>query len=89
MFEVSASNQAKKFLTKLSKRERKRCLDSFEHLRKNPFLKRPNCDIRKLSGHKYAYRLRVGSFRFNYAVDDRNKNVYIEDAFRRGRGYRK
>ena len=68
MFDVRFSKQAKKFLTKLAYKEREKCIDSFEQLAKNPFLKRPGCDIKKLSGKKEAYRLRLRKNRFNYVA---------------------
>ena len=46
---------------------------------------RPGCDIKKLSGKRDVYRLRVGECRFVYLVE--GKVILIMEAFRRERGY--
>ena len=46
--------------------------------------------IKKLSGTKGRqdlYRLRIGNYRFIYAVEE--NTVWVTDAFARGRGYRR
>lgn len=87
MFAVKTSKQVKKFLAKLVRKELINCIEAFDELSKNPFLKRPKCDIKKLSGKEEAYRLRVGKNRFNYIIME-NKIIIVAEGFRRGRGYR-
>ena len=42
--------------------------------------------VKKLRGKKKtAYRLRIGEHRFLYVI--KSKDVYVEEAFRRGKGY--
>ena len=75
-----------KYLDSLKDREKRGCYDSLKHLEENPHTHRPSCDIKKLRGKKKtAYRLRIGEHRFLYVI--KSKGVYVEEAFRRGKGY--
>ena len=75
-----------KYLDSLEDRERKKCYETLKHLGENPYTSRPGCDIKKLMGkRKTVYRLRIGDHRFIYII--KNDKIFVEDAFRRGRGY--
>jgi mRNA-degrading endonuclease RelE of RelBE toxin-antitoxin system len=77
---------AVKYLDSLTEKERARCYGGLKCLEEDPYTPRPKCDVRKLRGErKTAYRLRVGDHRFTYVVKE--DHVYVEEAFRRGRGY--
>ncbi|MBI2675613.1 MAG: hypothetical protein HYX24_04090 [Candidatus Aenigmarchaeota archaeon] len=47
-------------------------------------MNRPGCDIKKLSGQKYVYRLRVGDCRFVYVAE--GNIVYIMEALQKREG---
>ncbi len=75
-----------KYLDSLEDKERRKCYDHLKHLEENPYTQHPGCDIKKLTGKKKtAYRLRTGKHRFLYVI--KSKEVFVEEAFRRGRGY--
>lgn len=74
-----------KYLDSLSLRERKRCYKGLKNLSNDPYTPRPECDIKKMSGKKDFYRLRVGSHRFLYVV--RENEVLVEEGFKRETGY--
>jgi mRNA-degrading endonuclease RelE of RelBE toxin-antitoxin system len=74
------------YLDSLEDGERRRCYNSLKKLGENPLLPRSGSDIKQLRGkRKIAYRLRVGDHRFLYVIKDRN--VFVEEAFRRKKGY--
>ncbi|MBI4393376.1 MAG: type II toxin-antitoxin system RelE/ParE family toxin [Euryarchaeota archaeon] len=57
-------------------------------LEEDPFTPRPKADIRRLhgtAGRAPAYRLRVGDYRVQYAVE--SKTVLVTRVFARGEGY--
>ena len=74
-----------KYLDSLSSNQKKSCYDSLRKLSTDPFKPRSGCDIKKMSGSKTFYRLRVGSHRFLYVVKD--GDVLVEEAFKREKGY--
>jgi len=55
------------------KRDRQRIVRSIRELGDDP--RPPNCE--KLSGHDGKYRIRVGSYRIVYTVDDGARTVTI------------
>ncbi len=86
MYNVNLSKKILSFLEDLDNSLYNRSLDSLNELKRNPFVKRSGCDIKKLSGREDVYRLRVGSLRFEYIIDD--DTVFVENVFFRNRGYR-
>lgn len=75
-----------KYLDSLEDRERRRCYDTLKRLEEDPYIHRSGCNIKKLLGKKKtAYRLRIGDHRFLYVIKD--TEVFVEVAFRRGKGY--
>lgn len=74
-----------KYLDSLSHDERKRCYNGLKNLSTDPYTSRSGCDIKKMSGEKEFYRLRVGNHRFLYLIKE-NK-LFIEEGFKRGKGY--
>lgn len=74
-----------KYLDSLQDNEKRRCYESLKKLSKDPFKPRSGCDIKKMSGDKSFYRLRVGNHRFLYIVKD--DEVMVEEAFKREKGY--
>ena len=74
-----------KYLDSLSESERKKCYRSLKKLSSDPLKSRSGCDIKKMSGKKDSYRLRVGSHRFLYVIKE--NEVLVEEGFKRERGY--
>jgi len=67
--------------------ERERIIGHLKELASDPFNSRSGMDIKKLQGKKHdMFRLRVGPHRFEYFVEE--GNIWIDEAFKRGRGYR-
>ncbi len=85
-YEIRLHPKVGKFLDSLSDSERKKCVETLDGLKSNPFKLRSGTDIKKLSGKLHdLYRLRVGDYRFEYFVEE--NIVWIVKAFRRGKGY--
>ncbi len=74
-----------KYLDSLSDNQKKNCYDGLRKLSTDPFKPRSGCDIKKMSGSKTFYRLRVGNHRFLYVVKD--NEILVEEAFKREKGY--
>lgn len=80
MYQIILKKKAKKFIDKLPINERKRIVHAIELL--------PNGeDIKKVKGHDGLLRLRVGSYRIIYSVDNGNYIIYVIDARNRGEIY--
>lgn len=85
MFNIQIRKPVVNLLESLDEKTRKRCKESIDQLQENPYLNRPKCDIKKLSGKHGIYRLRVGKYRFTYIIT--NKIIIVQEAFLRERGY--
>ena len=67
--------------------EKERLITHLQGLADDPYNSRMGIDIKKLKGKRHdMYRLRVGDHRFEYFVDE--EKVWIDNSFKRGRGYR-
>lgn len=82
MYEIIIQKKAKKFIDGLPKNDRIRIVAAIEQL--------PNgSDIKPLKGHEGLFRLRVGSYRIIYTVDNGELVVCVIDANNRGQVYSK
>lgn len=80
MYQIIIKKKAKKFIDKLPMNEKRRVVAAIEQL--------PNGeDIKKLKGHSELMRLRVGSYRIIYTVDNGELVVIVIDAGNRGEIY--
>ena len=80
MYEIVIQKKAKKFIDGLPKNDRIRIVTAIEQL--------PNgSDIKPLKGHEGLFRLRVGSYRIIYTVDNGELVVCVIDAGNRGQIY--
>lgn len=80
MYEIIIQKKAKKFIDGLPKNDRIRIVTAIEQL--------PNgSDIKPLKGHEGLFRLRVGSYRIIYTVDNGELVVCVIDAGNRGQVY--
>jgi len=66
--------------------EKDRLKEGLGRLGEDPFTSKGGLDIKKLKGKTHdVYRLRIGEHRFEYFVED--GIVWVQNAFRRERGY--
>lgn len=80
MYQIILRKQAKKFIGKLPMNEKRRIVSAIEQL--------PNGeDIKKLKGHEQLMRLRVGSYRIIYTVDNGKLLIIVIDVGNRGQIY--
>ena len=80
MYQIVIKKKAKKFIDKLPLNERKRIVSAIEQL--------PNGeDIKKLKGHDNMLRLRVGSYRVIYSINNGKYIIYVIDFGNRGEIY--
>ena len=80
MYQIVIKKKAKKFIDKLPLNERKRIVSAIEQL--------PNGeDIKKLKGHDNMLRLRVGSYRVIYSINNGKYIIYVSDVGNRGEIY--
>ncbi|KAI4439229.1 type II toxin-antitoxin system RelE/ParE family toxin [Schaedlerella arabinosiphila] len=80
MYQIVIKKKAKKFIDKLPLNERKRIVSAIEQL--------PNGeDIKKLKGHDNMLRLRVGSYRVIYSINNGKYIIYVIDVGNRGEIY--
>ena len=80
MYQIIIKKKAKKFIDKLPMNEKRRVVAAIEQL--------PNGeDIKKLKGHSELMRLRVGSYRIIYTVDNGELLIIVIDAGNRGEIY--
>lgn len=80
IYKINFEKAAQKFLDKQSKPQRLRL---YKAIYKLP----DGTDIKKLKGQEF-YRLRVGSYRVLYTIDNRSKVVTIENIDNRGDVYK-
>jgi mRNA interferase RelE/StbE len=80
MYQIIIKKPAKKFIDKLPRKEQQRIVEAIEALPDSG-------DILKLQGNNDYYRLRVGSYRIIYTVDNGQFIVCVVDAGNRGQIY--
>lgn len=73
---------AKKFIDRLPQSEQARIVAAIEKLPGEG-------DVKPLRGHDDLYRLRVGTYRLIYSVDNGKLIVYVADADNRGDIYKR
>ena len=67
-YEIELSRSAQKYLSKLDMRTRSRIFKHLKILSDNP--RSPELDIKRFQGSPNLYRLRVGTFRVLYNIQD-------------------
>lgn len=78
---VLISNRARKYLERLNEPLKSRLFDSLRSLEKEP----PTGDIKPLTGQD-MFRLRVGSYRILYKVQD--NMIFVTNIAPRGQAYK-
>ena len=84
MYEVEFVTSATKEFRSLEEGIKRRVAVAIEALRKNP---RPR-GVRKLRGHERLYRMRVGSYRVVYEIDDQARLIRVTRIRHRREVYR-
>ncbi|MCD8109126.1 MAG: type II toxin-antitoxin system RelE/ParE family toxin [Clostridiales bacterium] len=82
MYQIILKKRAKKFIGDLPRNERERIVAEIEKLPDGE-------DIKPMQGHKNLFRLRVGSYRILYTVDNNQYIVLVIDAGNRGDIYKR
>ncbi len=82
MYQIILKKRAKKFIDVLPLPEKKRLVSAIERLPGGE-------DIKRLKGHEGLFRLRVGSYRIIYSVDNGKLIVYVIDIGSRGDIYKR
>lgn len=80
MYEIVVKKRAKKFIDRLPMNEKRRLVSAIQQLPSGN-------DIKQLKGYKALFRLRVGSYRVIYTVDNGKLVVCVIDAGNRGEIY--
>jgi len=85
-YKVFVSKTFQQKFYKLNKSFQKIIRNSLKELQFDPYISRPNCDIKSLKDTKpKKYRIRVGDYRIIYLIE--KKNIKIIDLIKRGKGY--
>jgi mRNA interferase RelE/StbE len=84
MYEVEFVTSAAKEFRSLEDRIKRRVAVAIDALRENP---RPR-GVRKLRGHERLYRIRVGSYRVVYEIDDQARLIRVTRIRHRREVYR-
>ena len=87
MYSIQFHKQVQKFIQSRTKQEKLRFKDKFQKLSQNPFSTNQELDIKKMEGINF-YRLRIGTYRFIYSIENSELIIYIEKAGNRGDIYK-
>ncbi|MCD4767465.1 MAG: type II toxin-antitoxin system RelE/ParE family toxin [Methanosarcinales archaeon] len=85
MYNVVLTKKAAKNFRKLSKKLQNRCGEIFDELEYSFTPIRLN--VKKLRGYENTYRIRVGSWRIIYKIDNNEKSIVIYDILPRKSAY--
>lgn len=78
-YRVNVKNSVQKVFSRLPKETQQEIVDAFLRLGLDPYIK--NAKIKKLSGFKDAYRMRIGRWRILYNISDKKFLIEIIDIF--------
>ena len=79
-YEIEITRTAEKRLKKLPRQDQKRVVDAMLALSSEPWPR----GARKLQGYKDVFRIRVGSYRILYSVEERKLIIIILKVGHRG-----
>ncbi|EBK2059941.1 type II toxin-antitoxin system RelE/ParE family toxin [Salmonella enterica subsp. enterica] len=85
-YSIEFYKEALKYLQRLDKPSRIRIVQHLEILSENPF--HPELDIKRMRGTSEEYRLRVGSFRIIYTIEDKQLIIHVLKIGSRGDVYK-
>ena len=69
MYEIIFTEKASNFAEKLPKANKRKLKEILEKLKENPF----SYPYRKIKGESNLYRIRIGTYRILYEVDEKEK----------------
>jgi mRNA-degrading endonuclease RelE of RelBE toxin-antitoxin system len=88
LYKVLVSRTFQKKFNRLQKSIQNLIRKTLKELEKDPYISRPNCDIKLLKDTKpKKYRLRMSDYRFIYII--KGKEVKVIDLLKRETGYNK
>lgn len=85
-YSIEFYKEALKYLQRLDKPSRIRIVQYLEILSENPF--HPELDIKRMRGTSEEYRLRVGSFRIIYTIEEKQLIIHVLKIGSRGDVYK-
>ena len=92
MVAIKLHRKARKFLSRLNERDRRRIKEALEELAyaiERGVIPFTSLDVRKLKGRWEGYfRLRIGDFRVIFAIDDETGAILVFNIHRRESAYR-
>ncbi|TVX96333.1 type II toxin-antitoxin system RelE/ParE family toxin [Cohnella terricola] len=86
MYSIEIDKDALKYLQKLERPLRIRITNALQVLLENPF--NSELDIKRLKGTESEFRLRVGSHRVIYSVENQKLMIYVIKISSRGDVYK-
>lgn len=81
VYTIVFSKQAEKFLPTLEQMYKERLRVTFDQLRKDPFT------YKKIQGGIHLYRIRIGTYRIIYEIDQNNRRIHVLRVERRSKVY--
>jgi len=84
MYEIGFAKSAAREFRSLPLEAKRRIAAAIDALRMTP---RPP-GVRKLTGHRHLYRIRVGAYRVVYEIDDRERSIFVTRVRHRREVYR-
>jgi len=86
VYELKPSKDSIKFIKKLNPKLKEKLRNLFETLKSNPLPFR-EYDLKKLKGTENFYRIRIGSIRVIYEINEIEGKIYIHFVGFRERAY--
>jgi len=85
-YKVLVSKTFQQKFNKVQQNTRKKIKASLKELQKDPYMSRPNCDVKPLKDtNPKKHRVRVGEYRIIFFVSD--KEIKVIDLLKREKGY--
>ena len=84
MYEIIFTEKASNFAKKLPKANKRKLKEILEKLKENPF----SYPYRKIKGESNLYRIRIGTYRILYEVNEKEKKVTVLKIEKRSKAYR-
>jgi len=88
MYKVKYHKRVVKFLETKPDKVRRRIIEVFDVVKRDPFANLKNFDIKPLKGFENFYRLRIGKFRIIFKIDKSELLILVISAASRGDIYK-
>ena len=86
MYRVEIHREAVKEIRSLPSNIKDKVIEALKTLQRTPYPHR-EYDLKKLSGLKDVYRIRIGKYRISYYVNDVEKRIIVLEVRDRGSAY--